>query len=360
MAASPKKKSFKSSSKAEGRPAEELIKQLKTYATEFKGVFFKKELEALGLSNPLAVSGKEFFRLRRVCSLVAEALKLPLSNYYPGDLTDSRVIEELKAEVRGGSLFSSSKVVAIFEADSIRQASAEKLTELFSPSASNILFIICYSSTKPKWLESEDFIIQSLAGAQLSRWIEKELERSEHRGGIEQAALNLLVSSFGEDAKRLSSEIAKLCLYVGEEERVQVPHVKELCLSGQGGTTFELLEACATENPTKALTVLKNLEEQGQHPLQILALLSKSIRTLLAKLDKGSGALHSDISSYWVIKNTPVSQRQFSLEKLATALSRIAKLDLELKGSKREGIDLLKDFVISLSSSREDIKSLPN
>jgi DNA polymerase III delta subunit len=355
MAGTSRKKAPKSSPREDSRPAEELIKGFKSYAESFQGIFRRKELRAARLDNPVAVSGKEFFRIRRVASLIAETLKLPLHSYYPGDLTDSRVLEELKSEVKGGSLFSASKVVAIFEADSIRQGSADRIAELFLPDISNVLFIVCYSNTKPKWLECESFAIQSLAGAQLSRWIEKELERNSHRGGIDQAALALLVNSFGEDAKRLSSEIGKLCLYVGEDERIALSHVKSLCLSGHSGSAFDLLEACAAENAVKALMVLKNLEEQGQHPLQILALLSKSVRTLLAKLDKGSGALHSDISSYWVIKNTPLSQRKFTREKLSAALSRIAQLDLELKGSKREGIDLLKDFAISLSSAREGI-----
>jgi len=358
-------KKTKETSKAKG--GEDLLRAIKDFSPSFAAskIFSKRELVAHGLGNPIIVRGTENFRLRRTVSVIGEHCpSATIQSYFPGDLNTNGVFESIKGEALGGSLFSSSKIVVFYDADLIRPNSAEKLAPIFAIDPTNTLFILIHSSESkvPKWLEelgskAAVFELQSLSGQTLSKWIERELKRLGHNGGIEPSALTALVRSFGEDTTRLASEISKLVLFVEPESQISAKDVSVLCLAEKDASTFELLESCAEENPLRAIRILRNLDEQGMHSLQILALLSKCIRSLLASKDSGSFPLHSDIAGGWVLRNLPSSQRKFSVSDLKSALLELSKLDLGLKGSKREGPELLREFVVSLSARRTAISA---
>ncbi len=86
------------------------------------------------------------------------------------------------------------------------------------------------------------------------------------------------------------------------------------------------------------------------HPLQILALLSKSLRSLTAQSSPSGTKAHGDISNPWILKNIPKSKRLFNKRDLLSSLSLTAKLDSDLKGSKRAPEALLEDLVLKIAS----------
>ncbi len=278
-----------------------------------------------------------------------------LQSYFPDDLSDQRVIEDLKREALGGSLFSRNKIVALYECDSLRAAIGDKLLPIFEIDPTNIMFVLI--STQPdkqvKWLDavrSTGLVanVQALQGPTLKRWIEKELTRQGHTGGITPEALDILANAFNEDASCLASELSKLALTLKPTETVKAADLRALILGSAEANTFELLESAAQRRTTQAFRIFDNLSEQGVHPLQILALLSKAIRSLLASRDHVR--VHSELSNPWILRNLPQSQRNFSTGELRSALGLLSKLDLQLKGSKRDPEALMQDLLVALST----------
>lgn len=361
------KSASNSKSKSASRSGEDLIRIIREFSPQFKGLFNREEMTKFGFRSPIVIRGMETYRTKRLVALIHELIfgKDPssLSGYFPGEVSSNSIVDSLRAEALGGSLFSKGKIVAFYEYDTIRPNIGEKLLPLFELPSSSTLFVLVTASDKnPKWLEDPSsigtiFEVQPLSGPALSKWIEKELFKNGHNGGIQPQALDILVRSFGEDTSRLVGEIAKLTLFCEPAVQIAKKDIQALVLSSPDANTFELIEACAQKQPDRVLAILSNLFEQGFHPLQILALFSKAFRSLLAAKDRGPEPLHSELSNPWILRNLPISQKMFSIEELRGGIGLLSALDLGLKGSKREGPDLLKDLLISLSTRTPAIRA---
>ncbi len=336
------------------------------FAAKKPQIFEQSELQAAGLALPIVIRGTEHFRARRVASLTNDTLfgvdsagnsLQPIRSYFASDLSNQTVQQSLLSDARGGSLFAKSCCVALYETEGLRSGGVEQLVNALTLKRSQSFFIIVSTADGKanKLLDALNgeyltVAVPALEGAQLAKWSQKELERCGHRGGIELAALEVLVRSFGENSRRLSGEISKLSLLVSQDRSITVSDVEELLLQKAEHNTFSLIELMAAKSTKRALSVLHSLYEQGMHPLQIISLVSKGLRSILAAKNPSSAKLHSDISNPWILKNIPQSKRLFSEGDLKVALQAIGKLDSDFKGSKRESEELLEDFVVNLSS----------
>jgi DNA polymerase III delta subunit len=342
--------------------AESYIKNLKKLAdsrSNPEARFSTGELENYSLYLPVVIKGGEAFRAKRIVGLSNEILfsKNPekqVRNYFASDLTNQNVINSLLAESKGGALFSRASCVALYDTESLKIAALDKLVSLLSLKVSEIFFIIVAGEKSNKLLDALEgrflnVALSELQGEQLAKWSLKELERQGHKGGIEPAAIDLLVRSFGEDSTRLMTELSKLALLVSQDKLIKKRDVEELLLQNEEQNTFSLLECIAEKKPAAALKVFQGLTAQGQHPLQILALVSKSIRSLIATGGKSNTKLHADISNPWILRNVPKSKRLFSQKDLTLSLELVARLDDQLKGSKRVPEELVEDLIVKLA-----------
>ena len=71
---------------------------------------------------------------------------------------------------------------------------------------------------------------------------------------------------------------------------------------------------------------------QGLHPLQLLSLLSRAFRTMLAAKYAGNN-LDSEIATPWFARKLGRDGGKFSEEDLEKAIGRLADLDMSLKNS---------------------------
>ena len=343
--------------------AEGYLKNLKQFAASRtnQGQSFKtQELKTFSLQLPVVIKGGEAFRAKRIVGLTNEILfagdsQKKVRTYFASDLTNQGTVNSLYAESRGGALFSKASCVALYDTESLKVASIEKLASLLRLEQSEIFFVIVTGEKANKLLDALDgqflnVTLSELRGEQLGKWAVKEIERLGHKGGIETLALDCLIQSFGEDATRLSSELGKLTLLVSQSSLIKRADVENLLLQRPDSNTFALVEGMAEKDLKKTLKINSSLTAQGMHPLQVLALLSKSLRSLSAQTSPSGTKLHSDISNPWILKNIPKSRRLFSKMDLANSLSLTAKLDSDIKGSKRTPEELLEDLVVKIAS----------
>lgn len=107
-------------------------------------------------------------------------------------------------------------------------------------------------------------------------------------GGAELAAL---LESVAGDANRLSTEMEKLSLYVGQERAVTMEDIRALVPNASQSTIFSLVNALGKRDRAGAMRSLDNLVREGEYLPMALMFLSTLFRlALAAKESKVSSA----------------------------------------------------------------------
>jgi DNA polymerase-3 subunit delta len=102
---------------------------------------------------------------------------------------------------------------------------------------------------------------------------------------FEQDALELFVLFTGGDTREIENELEKIDLYLGKERSVNVKLVRELVPLTREGVIFDLSNALAERDLDRALTLVRQLLDQGESAIGILlvAILPTVRNLLLAK-----------------------------------------------------------------------------
>lgn len=108
---------------------------------------------------------------------------------------------------------------------------------------------------------------------------------------IDPAALELIVARAGTDPAALTMEMEKLCLYVGEGKAIAPADVRAGFRDMAESWIFDFTSALAAGQVTTAIPLLRDLFGQGDHPLRLLAMISREVRLLLAARDCLDGPL---------------------------------------------------------------------
>ncbi len=108
---------------------------------------------------------------------------------------------------------------------------------------------------------------------------------------LEPAALELIVARAGADPAGLTMEMEKLCLYVGEGKAITAADVRVAFRDMAESWIFDFTAALAGGRAATAVPLLRDLIDQGDHPLRLLAMVAREIRFLLAARDCLDGPL---------------------------------------------------------------------
>jgi DNA polymerase-3 subunit delta len=152
-------------------------------------------------------------------------------------------------------------------------------------------------------------------------------------------AERLLLTLQGPDLLRVSQEVDKLCLFVGEREQIDTDAVETLVGRGRVRGIFELTAAVSRRDLTGALSSLRNLLERGEEPLGMLGMLARQLRLLVrAKELLGQSLSPAEISRLLGVPRPFVSEileaaEISSLPRLEQGLTRLLDLDRRLKSS---------------------------
>jgi DNA polymerase III subunit delta len=102
---------------------------------------------------------------------------------------------------------------------------------------------------------------------------------------FEDEALDLFVLLTGGDTRQIDNELEKIDLYLNRERRVGVEQVRTLVPLSRAGVIFELSNALAGRDLERALTLVRQLLDQGESAIGLLlvAILPTVRNLLLAK-----------------------------------------------------------------------------
>lgn len=206
-------------------------------------------------------------------------------------------------------------------------------------------------------LEDENPLLQAVAemkgakikefkppqGTRLVNWVAKRVK--EERGEISDDAADTLAAFVGSDLRQMDLEIAKLLAYVGAEP-IKVEDVRLLVSQTQEANIFDLVDALGEKKIETALAELHGLLAEGQHPLQILAMIIRQFRLLLQgkELQLRGQPLTILRLHPFVARKIENQSRVFSRQQLEDIYHRLLDTDVGIKTGRQEpevALDLL-------------------
>jgi len=98
-------------------------------------------------------------------------------------------------------------------------------------------------------------------------------------------ALSTIADAIGDDSARAANEIAKLAAYAGNKKIIEAKDVAELLVGETHEDMFGFLDAVAAKQTQRAATMLEREISAGVEPMQILAMLARTVRLLIQARD---------------------------------------------------------------------------
>lgn len=240
------------------------------------------------------------------------------------------------------SLFSSTKVFILQDADELNAAGAKEMSAIIEESGPEVLFLIGASSLNKtsalyKAADSRDGLIQlgELKGYELSRWVEKELKAS-GLSARDNKVIESLVEIGGSAPDGVAPLVERLALYC-ENGLVSGDDIEAMFRFDPDAGEFELIDAITQGNVGRAELLIEEVIKSGKSPFGLSALLFRAFSQLLIiKSMKERGMPSSEIKarlglSPWLAQKHFASAERFSLKKLQSALQSIVRTDSLLK-----------------------------
>ena len=318
-----------------------------------KGSSGPAELIKAGIKSPLILIGEESIRIRRTVTWLKEnCLKdISTTSISCTEITSQNHLKPILQSLNNMSLFAETQLFFFSEADSLKAALAKPLAEAIgSKQQTNFIILsgktINQRTTLFNALTKQGCVVDfpKLQGNDLLRWIDKESKTSGAEG-IEPAAAKELAAVYNEDLTTLSNEIQKLALQCDKETPISHQLVKDNLQKGPEKTSFELFEQMAKRNVGACLVLTRSLVSQGLHPLQISSFLSRTLRTALAEKTPSLALPDTEVSNPWFAKKIATAGSRFTENDLVKSIELLAQLDLELKSSGLDDINLLLNTV---------------
>jgi DNA polymerase III delta subunit len=240
------------------------------------------------------------------------------------------------------SLFEPVRFAIIKGIETAKAAEVEPIAEFLRKNVPGIHLIITGESlpNTPNFKKTLDslavqVVFEPLKGAELRRWVEREVAHNGIQGNTDDVT-ELLISSGGDDPESIAQLIAKFGLYLGDKQASREA-LKALEPGRTTASDFELAEALLGKDRAGAETLLTQLIAQGSSPFMLVGLLTKtftSIYRIRVLLDKGLPANEikntTGISPWLFSKYLPLAQRS-STPALHATLRALLVCDFRLK-----------------------------
>lgn len=242
-----------------------------------------------------------------------------------GEQTDSAKIIESCTTLPFGA---DKKLVVLHHFEKLSESSKSDLKEYCaSPNASTCLVILWNVKPNQQTLNHEISTEISKAGMIVKCWKPFESDRPQwireevfKRGKkISSEACSLLSEEGGESLSELKSEIEKLDLYTGGKNEIQANDVKESMSFRRDRSLWDFVDSLESDDIHTAGQILEFCLEQGEEPVRILSILSRSFKKM------------SGVESFSPYRQKEKPIKKMDRDKLFLLLKELKKSDLLLK-----------------------------
>lgn len=294
--------------------------------------------------NCLVLTSPDRTRRERALSFILDHFagkKLKPSTFAFGE-QGRMTIQSFLADAAAPSLFEPVKFVVLRALEKARAAELEPISALLAKSPAGLHIVAVGESlpNSPNFKKTVEKLathvaFEDLKGAELSRWVEKELRV----GGVSQTpddVVRLILSLANDDADAISRLVEKFSLYL-DGATPSANALRELEPGRSMASDFELAEALLSPKRAGTETLIQQLLAQGSSPFMLMGLLTKTFSTLYrirAALDRGQSQqeLKNDLGlSPWLLSKYLPLARQLSLAQISARLDALLETDFRLK-----------------------------
>ena len=250
--------------------------------------------------------------------------------------------QEFNDEIRQTSMFKEKKMIILTNSFSNTEFK-EKFREqgkFFADSDSIIVFYEEGQISKKdsfftflkKEAKTQEF--KPLNGIKLKNWVREEFKKL--GAEIEDRALDKLIFFVDDNLWQMITEIKKLSTFAADKE-IRVRDIELLVNPKIESDIFKTIDAIASRDKKRALSLLKAHLEKGDSPLYLFSMINFQFRNLLVIKDlimrNFSSFSSSDLHPF-VVRKTRFLARKFEILELKKIYQKIFEVDLAIKTGK--------------------------
>jgi len=168
-------------------------------------------------------------------------------------------------------------------------------------------------------------------------------------------ALALFSSSMHEDLRAAYQNLEKIRAYLGPGQEIRLEEIRLLVDTALQTSTFQMLKAINNGRKSQAVTLLQSLLLAGQHPLAILATVTRQYRLYVSmKALYEEGLTPDEITAQlklqkWMVERDLRIARRLSWPRLEATYDRLLATDVAIKRGEMDGDLALQLLIVDLS-----------
>jgi DNA polymerase-3 subunit delta len=156
-------------------------------------------------------------------------------------------------------------------------------------------------------------------------------------------AAQFLVNAVGADLSTLQSTLEKLYLLKGDQKKITLADVEGSVVSISWRSIFDLTNAVGAKRLDEALRLYQRMQESGESPIALLALLARHFRILSRVKEGDSGGVPP-----FFLKDYQRQSSQFDATRLKSKREAIFQTDWALKSSPIDSNLLFEKLLMEL------------
>ena len=281
------------------------------------------------------LTGEEFLASEALDRLRSEIAADPLSEIaFTGDVTATELLEALGT----ASLLGGRRLVVVRGAEALKKEHADALqTYLESPSPDSVLALVSSGRSKVDPIVKKLGAVISLEppkGRRLVGWIRERSRTHELR--LDERGAWALVDSVGVELRDLDAALSQLATNLGPGGKVGAAEVRRMFPRLADQRIFAFTDAVGDRRLELAMGSLRRLLEQGDEPLVLFGSLVSQVRRMLRArryADQSAAAVGEAMGlPGWRAERLQKQARSYREEELVSALTSLAKADVDIKG----------------------------
>lgn len=322
-----------------------------------------KELRAGKIRPAYLILGEEHFLARTAREQILQTV-LGDARAAP-DVYDAQktAIGTLLDAYRTPSLLSPQRVLLVTSIEKWKKEEWETLAGVLQNPTPQACLILAGGSVKSPYLKklpASAGVIEckKLYPRQAAGWLNMEARRL--GTPLSEETAQFLIECVGTELGTLRQSLEQLKLFVGKKRLIQIEDVEAVAAKSAQRSVFDLAQAVGERRPERSIRLLRRMEEQGEEPLHLLALIARHLRLLARTQDiigNAGGRLPPDFAKQigvhpFFAKEYPTQARRWPAGGWRDVFRALRRCDWRLKSSRNKPYAVMEKLVWEISEGR--------
>jgi DNA polymerase-3 subunit delta len=195
-------------------------------------------------------------------------------------------------------------------------------------------------------------------GSELARWVRAKAKQAD--AAIEPQAVQALCTFVGNDLYQLYHEINKLAAYTDGQRAISLQDVQLLTPHARQASIFDMVDAVGRRDGKTASRVYHTLLDAGDHPLALLAMITRQFRLLIQVKELAPQlGTHQAIARQlhqnpYPIKKILAQSKNFTFAQLHHIYHKLLDTDVDIKTGRIDPTLAIDTLIARISPERQD------